>query len=110
ARRGFTLIEVLATILLLGIVLPVIMRGISMCVATASITKHRDEATALADSKLNELVATESWQVGNLQGDFGPDWPDYTWAAEVNAWNQGQTLGANVTNIEVLATILLLGI
>jgi prepilin-type N-terminal cleavage/methylation domain-containing protein len=81
-RAGFTLIEVLATLLLMSIVLPVIMRGMSLATAAASTAKRRTEASTLADSKINELVATGQWQNGSTSGDFGTDWPDYTWTAD----------------------------
>jgi prepilin-type N-terminal cleavage/methylation domain-containing protein len=79
ARRGFTLIEVLATIVLMGIVLPVAMHGISLCMRSAQSARQRGEAAALAESKLNELVATGDWQYGLLSGDFGEAWPEYRW-------------------------------
>lgn len=98
ARRGLTLIEVLATMLLMVIVLPVIMHGISLATTAASTSRHRNEATTLAESKLSELLATGSWQSGNLAGDFNPDWPDYQWTAQVQNWTEPdvQELDVNV--------------
>ena len=62
------------------------------------IARRRAEAGALAESKLNELIATGEWQ-SNLQGDFGTDdaWKDYTWTAELNPWSQ--SMGVNGTNV-----------
>ena len=85
-RRGFTLIEVLAAMALTSIVLPVAMRGISVCANTAADAKHRAEATGLAEAKLNELLATQQYQGGVMAGDFGTDWPDYHWSAELVNW------------------------
>ena len=48
--------------------------------------RRRSEAGALAEAKLNELIATAQWQSGILAGDFGTDWPDYSWKAEVQTW------------------------
>ena len=86
-RRGFTLIEVLATIVLMGIVLPVAMHGISLCMRAAQASRQRSEAAALAESKLNELVATGDWQYGLLSGDFGEAWPDYRWSGAAADWD-----------------------
>ena len=80
-RAGFTLIEVLATLLLLGIVVPVAMRGVSLALAAASTARRTAEAATLAESKLNELIADGTWQTGGTTGDF-PDHPDYTWTCE----------------------------
>jgi prepilin-type N-terminal cleavage/methylation domain-containing protein len=89
--NGFTLIEVLATLVLLGIVLPVAMRGVSISLASAEKAKHLSEAAALADAKLNELVSTGEWSGGALQGDFGQDWPMYRWQAQAASRDFGVT-------------------
>lgn len=87
SRRAFTLIEVLATIALLGIILPVAMQGVSVATGIASTARHRSEAGALAQAKLAELVVTQQWENGGaLGGDFGSDWPDYRWEAQVVDW------------------------
>ena len=85
-RRGFTLIEVLAAMALTSICLPIAMRGISVCANIAADAKHRAEAAGLAEAKLNELLATQQYQGGIMAGDFGTDWPDYRWSAELVNW------------------------
>jgi prepilin-type N-terminal cleavage/methylation domain-containing protein len=80
-RHGLTLIEVLATIVLMGIVLPAAMEGISQCVRAASISRQKSEAAGLAEAKLNELIATGDWEFGATTGDFGEAWPEYRWKA-----------------------------
>src|SRR3954462_909291 len=72
-RRGFTLIEVLAALLLVGIFLPVIMNGFSIATRVGNAAKRCTEGGALADAKLTELVATAQWQTGVQSGDFTPD-------------------------------------
>ena len=82
-RGGFTLIEVLATLVLLGIVMPVAMRGVSLALAASSIARRTAEATSLAEMKLNELVADGTWQTGGTGGDFADqNQPDYRWTCE----------------------------
>jgi type II secretory pathway pseudopilin PulG len=83
SRRAFTLVEALATLVLVAIILPVAMRGISLAIAAASHARHQVQASALAEAKLAELVATASWQEADLAGDFGGDHPGYAWAADV---------------------------
>ena len=78
--------EVLAAIVLIAIVLPVAMQGISLAVSLAETARHKAEAAVLVRSKLNELLATSGWQSGNLSGDFGEDHPEYRWSAELAAW------------------------
>lgn len=82
-HSGFTLIEVLASLLLVAIVIPVVMQGISLGSTAASATRRRDEAAGLAQSQLAQIIATGDWQSGAVSGTFAPDWPDYTWEARI---------------------------
>jgi general secretion pathway protein I len=99
-RRGFTLIEVLVAMLLIAIVIPAVMRGISTATGMATVTRMRTEAAGLAQSKLGEIIATGDWQNGALSGNFGSDWPDYRWEASTQPW-PGDTTGANLTQVDV---------
>jgi prepilin-type N-terminal cleavage/methylation domain-containing protein len=100
-RQGFTLVEVLAAMVLIAIVLPVAMHGISLAARAAAMAKHRTVAAQLGSSKLQEIVATGQWESSsNLQGDFsleGPEYQDYTWMAQVKQWNQR---GVNAQDIQ----------
>ena len=100
ARRGFTLIEVLAALLLMAIVLPSVMRGISTATQAAAAARHRTEAAGLAQAELAQIVASQQWQNGNLSGDFGAAWPGYSWKATVSAWQQDNT-DENIDEIDL---------
>ena len=100
ARRGFTLYEVLAALLLMAVVMPVVMSGVSLATRTSSIARHRDEAAGLAQAKLSELIATGQWQNGNLSGDFSPDWPDYHWDASIQRQTDLMSVGTS-TQVEL---------
>jgi general secretion pathway protein I len=99
-HRGFTLVEVLAATLLIAIVLPSIMEGVSVATRAATTARYRNEATTLAQEKLSEVLATNASQTGNLSGDFSPDWPRYQWNATVQAWT-GDLTGAGLQEIDV---------
>ncbi|MEO6437496.1 MAG: prepilin-type N-terminal cleavage/methylation domain-containing protein [Tepidisphaeraceae bacterium] len=90
-HRGFTLIEVLATLTLLGIVLPVAMRGVSLSLAAATRARHVAEASSLADTKLDELVATQAWTTSGIGGDFGEQHSGYTWTYQAVSRDYGLT-------------------
>ena len=96
-RSGFTLIEVLAALIILGIVLPVAMRGVSLSLAAASNAKHMNEAAQLADQKLNEITITGQWQQNGLSGDFNPDHPDYKWSVQ----SEQRDYGLNEVRVRV---------
>ena len=89
ARRrfgGFTFIELLATVVLIAVIMPVAMGGISLCTSLAGQSRRQIEAATLAKARLTELVLSRSWETGDKSGDFGKDWPDYQWTAEVSEW------------------------
>jgi general secretion pathway protein I len=96
-RAGFTLIEVLAALVILGIVLPVAMRGVSLSLAAASNAKHMNEAAQLADQKLGEMVVTGQWQQSGGGGDFSPDHPDYHWTVQ----SEQRDYGLNEVRVRV---------
>ena len=97
-RNGFTLIEVLATMVLLALVLPAAMRGATIAMAAASSARHRTEAATLAQSKLNELIATSMWNAGQ-SGDFAQqNHPEYHWSTQSSSRDYGVSeVAINVT-------------
>jgi prepilin-type N-terminal cleavage/methylation domain-containing protein len=99
-RRAFTLVEVLATLALIGIVIPVALRGVTLSLNAASHAKHQAEAATLAETKLSEVVAQGDWSFGNSSGEFGPDWPAYRWACETT----NPDPNVNVTEVTVTVT------
>ena len=80
SARGFTLIEVLAAIGVMVILMPVLLKGFAIAGNIATMTRQKAEATALAQSELDELIATQDWQFGTPSGNatFGPDAFDWT--------------------------------
>jgi prepilin-type N-terminal cleavage/methylation domain-containing protein len=85
-RAGFTLIEVLATLLLMAIVLPAVMEGVSIALASASNARQRTEAAAVAQSQMTTLLATGQWNGGVLAGDVVSNGGTYHWQAAAVAW------------------------
>ena len=83
---GFTFIELLATIVLIGIIMPVAMRSIGLCTRLGGYSRRQIEAATLARTKLTELTVSQDWQSSEKNGNFGTDWPGYRWAAVVSNW------------------------
>ena len=88
SRRGFTLPEVLVTMLFLAIVIPVAMRGVSTALAAAANARSTREATSLAQTKLQELTTLAAMS-GGQAGDFGPEHPQYRWNAQTSRVGYG---------------------
>lgn len=86
-RRGFTLVEVLASFALVAAILPAAMGAVVLAMRLEESARRGCEAVLLAQSKLAELTATNEWQDTKSSGDFGDEWPDYKWEKEVTPWD-----------------------
>jgi prepilin-type N-terminal cleavage/methylation domain-containing protein len=87
-RGGFTLAEVLVSLVLVGVILPVAMGGITLAMGLCDDARHRTEAATLARGKLAEVMATGEWQSSQTEGGFGDAWPDYSWQIDVTPWQE----------------------
>jgi len=85
-RSGFTLVEVMAAMVLLAIVLPTAIQGTVLCMNLATNARMQAQAASLAQAKLSELAATKMIDEAIQTGDFGEQWPQYTWIASVQSW------------------------
>lgn len=86
-KSGFTLVETLAAMLFMAIVIPVAIEGMLAASRMGSQAQGMRQAALLADQKLTELVATETWRSGDQEGEF-EDWPGYRWVMTSNAWSE----------------------
>ena len=94
---GFTFIELLATVVFLGIIMPVAMQSIGLCTRLGGQSRRQVEAASLARTKLTELVCSNEWNTGEKNGDFGEDWPGYRWTAAVSTWSDSVVSQLDVT-------------
>ena len=79
-RAAFTLPEVLAAIVLIGIALPPILKGVSLAMGACDDARRKIEATGLAEAKLAELTvdAMQLLSAGGGSGTF-EEHPEYQW-------------------------------
>jgi prepilin-type N-terminal cleavage/methylation domain-containing protein len=81
--RGFTLIEVLASVAILAIVIPFAMRAASTASMLASLSRHRAEAATLAEAKLADLVVEQTYLTDGTGGTFAQmGFPNYRWSLQ----------------------------
>lgn len=88
ARRcaAFTFAEVLASMLLLAILVPVIVEGLTLANRAAVVSERSTVALLLADQQLSQLQLNDAWRYGETQGNFGADWPGYRWELSKPTW------------------------
>lgn len=89
-RARFTLVEVLVALLVTAVVVPVALRALLTVSALGEATAYQRQAADLADYRLRELVATSAWTAAGTSGDFGDDYPGYTWELATDSWTEGE--------------------
>ena len=87
-RRGFTLVEVLAALLLMAIVIPVAMQGMSVASRAAIMSQRKAAAMRVAERMLNELIVTGQMTQSTASGSLDDGDTTYPWAMESEPWPQ----------------------
>ena len=87
-ERGFTLVEILATFVLIAIILPVVMEGLSLSMKLGAKSKRQIEAGALAETKLAEFLLSGDYDEGDQTGEFDDEEGNYKWSLEVEDWQE----------------------
>jgi prepilin-type N-terminal cleavage/methylation domain-containing protein len=115
SRRAFTLIEVLASLLLMAIVIPVAMEGMSVASRVGILGQRKAAAMRVAERVLNELMIEQQTQQSSSSGTAVDGDTSYPWTMRVENWPEDamQQLTVAVTftvqgnNYEVNLTTLL---
>lgn len=94
---GFTFVEVLVAIVFIAIVVPITVEAIMRANRAGSVSEKKRVATRLAEYKLAEMVLTDDWRYGAIEGDFGEDYSGYTWTITEDAWDEDVMLQLTVT-------------
>ena len=81
---GFTLLEVMVAMALIAIALTAVLGSQSQSVSLAGEARFYTTASLLAQSKMAEIEVKELEDLSTDSGDFGEDFPGYTWQLSVN--------------------------
>ena len=101
-RAGFTLIEALVAIVLVAVVLPVALAGVSASLRGVDQVRRQDVALRIAQSRLATLVADGSWQRSGTSGSCDPaidgeDSEGMRWQMAVATWRDPTVRTLRVT-------------
>lgn len=91
-EKGFTLIEILATFVLIALIIPAVMEGISLSMKLGAKSKRQIEACALAETKLSEFLISGDYDEGDQSGEFEDDYSDYSWGLTVDDWEEEDSM------------------
>jgi general secretion pathway protein I len=99
-EKGFTLIEVMVAMAILAIALVSIFQLQSQSISMATDSRFMTTAALLAQSKMVEVESRSSLSNQIEGGDFGTDYPQYTWHLEISDTNllQFKKIEIKVTN------------
>ncbi len=81
--KGFTLLEVMVSVSIISIVLVSILRLQGQSITMNETIRFYTIAPLLADSKISEINLNPSNFDLSSSGDFGDDYPGYTWKVQI---------------------------
>jgi len=98
AARAFTLIEVLAALLMMAIVIPVAMEGMSVVSRVGVLGQRKAAAMRVAERLLNELVIENQQQSQSSgSGTIADGDTTYPWTMRSEPWSEDAMLQLTVT-------------
>jgi prepilin-type N-terminal cleavage/methylation domain-containing protein len=86
-RRGFTLVEVLAALLLMAIIIPVAMDGMSVASRAGLVGQRKAAAMRVAERVLNELIVTNQTAQESGTGSQADGDVVYPWTMSTEPWS-----------------------
>lgn len=84
-RAGFSLIEVIVAILILGIALVGLTEGVTTALSSSEVSEAQTTAALLAAGQIETLRAEGDYTDSQSEGDFGDDFPQCRWKQTITA-------------------------
>jgi general secretion pathway protein I len=81
--EGFTLLEVMVALAIIAIVLVSVLVSQTQSLSLQDESKFNTTAALLAQKKVSEVEITTTGNLTSGSGDFGTDFPNYTWEVNV---------------------------
>ncbi len=82
-EKGFTLLEVMIAMAILATVLVAVFHSQSQSIAMANESRAMTTLALLAQSRMAEIEGRQDLSTGQTTGNFGDDYPDYTWTLNI---------------------------
>ncbi len=90
--HGFTLLEIVICLGLIALVLVAVFHLQAQNLDLQSEAQFMTTATCLLQERLSQIQSLEDIEEGTNSGDFGKDYPDYTYNQEVTEVPDTETL------------------
>ena len=88
---GFTLLEVMVAVALIAITLVTLLGAQAQSVSIANGSRFDAMASLLAQWKLTEFSLQDYEQLASSEGNFGEEYPHFSWKSEVNELAEDET-------------------
>jgi prepilin-type N-terminal cleavage/methylation domain-containing protein len=90
--QGFTLLEIIICLGLIALVLVAVFHLEAQNLDLQSEAQFMTTANCLLQDRLSQIEALQTIEEGKTTGDFGEDYPDYTYTQEVTEVPDTETL------------------
>jgi general secretion pathway protein I len=97
SQAGFSLIEVIVAILILGVALVTLTEGVTSALTSSKTSELQTTAAMLAAGQIETLRATGDYPDGETEGDFGDEFPQYRWAQTIGDTDVSGLHGVDVS-------------
>ncbi len=91
SRAGFTLLEVMVSVAIIGIALVTLIGSQSQSISIATISRFETTASFLARWKLTELALAGFDDLHSTEGDFDEEFAQFHWKVEVRDLGEEDT-------------------
>lgn len=88
---AFTLVEVLAALLFMGIVIPVAVQGLRIASLAGEVAHRKGEAVRVAERVLNECILFTNYFQATQRGVVTEGTREFDWTLQAEVWNQTMT-------------------
>ena len=85
---AFTLAEVMAALVFMGILIPVALEGLSLATHAGEVAVRKSEAALVGERILNESIVTTNWNTTVQSGIVRQGWREFRWTLRNDPWNQ----------------------
>jgi prepilin-type N-terminal cleavage/methylation domain-containing protein len=97
ARRAFTLVEVLASLMLIALVVPVAMEAMAVASRVGELGQRKAAAMRVGERVLGELLAEGQLATGATSGVAQEGPFEYPWSARLENWPEDALQQVTVT-------------
>ena len=91
SRAGFTLLEVMVSVTIIGIALVTLIGAQSQSISIATASRFETTASLLARQKMTELTLAGFDELQSDEGDFDEDFSDYHWKVDIRELSEDDT-------------------